>query len=117
MERLEGAGFTNDQARTQAAVLAEVISAEHCAVADRYASKQDVAQELHPINASLESVNLNIDTSIAALHAKIGASLETLNAKIDKTAAEVKGELIRWVVSVGVLQMALIAALVLKLAH
>nr|GEU28278.1 hypothetical protein [Tanacetum cinerariifolium] len=98
----DGAGFTNDQARTQAAVLAEVISAEHCAVADRYASKQDVAQERHPIKASLESVNLNIDTSIAALNAKIDASLETLNAKIDKTAAEVKGELIRWVVSVHV---------------
>lgn len=31
--------------------------------------------------------------------------------------AEVKSELIRWVVSVGVLQTALIAALLLKLTH
>lgn len=47
----------------------------------------------------------------------IRASLETLNAKIDRSAAELKAELIRWVVSVGLLQMALIAGLVLKLAH
>lgn len=95
MERLESAGFTNAQAE----VLAEVIGKEKAHAAERYASKHDVAQELVGIKASIDNV---------------GA---TLNLKIDRSAAEVKSELIRWVVSVGVLQMALIAALILKLTH
>jgi hypothetical protein len=95
VERFEGAGFSMAQAKVQAAVLAEVISAEDSSIAERFSSKQDVSQELVAIKASLD----------------------TINAKIDKSAAEVKGELIRWVVSVGLLQMALIAGLVLKLVR
>ncbi len=99
MERLESAGFTNAQAKVQAEVLAEVIGKESANVAERYSSKQDVAQELSGVKASIESLGT------------------TLNLKIDRSAAEVKSELIRWVVSVGVLQMALIAALILKLTR
>lgn len=95
MERLESAGFTNAQARVQIEVLAEVIGKESAGVADRYLSKQEFAPEI----------------------AGIRASLGTLDVKIDKVAAEVKSELIRWVVSVGVLQTTLIAALLLKLTH
>lgn len=99
VERFESAGFSIDQAKMTATVLAEVIGAEDASISDRFSSKQDVSQELLAIKASIE----RLDT--------------TLNAKIDKSAAEMKGELIRWVVSVGLLQMALIAGLVLKLAH
>lgn len=77
-----------------ATILAEVIGAADMRVADRYSTKQEVYQELVAIKASIEM----------------------LSSKIDKNIAEVKGELIRWVVSVGLLQMALISALVLKLA-
>lgn len=83
------------QAKMQAAVLAEVISAEGSSIAERFSGKQAVSQELVAIKAWPDM----------------------LHSKIDKIAAEVKGELIRWVVSVSVLQMALIAGLVLKLAH
>jgi len=99
MERLESAGFTNAQAKVQAEVLAEVIGKENATATARYSSKQDVAQELSAIKASIDTLGT------------------TLNSKIVQSAAEVKSELIRWVVSVGVLQMALIAGLVLKLAH
>ena len=44
-------------------------------------------------------------------------AIEKLDAKIDKSVLDLKSELIRWMVSVGILQMALIAGLVLKLAH
>lgn len=99
MERLESAGFTNAQAKVQAEVLAEVIGKENATATARYSSKQDVAQELSAIKASIDTLGTN------------------LNLKIVQSAAEVKSELIRWVVSVGVLQMALIVGLVLKLAH
>jgi hypothetical protein len=95
MERLEDAGFTNAQAKVQIEVLVEVISKENASMSELYLSKQDFAPELSAIRTSLG----------------------TLDAKIDRVAAEVKSELIRWVVSVGVLQTALIAGLLLKLTH
>lgn len=95
VERFESAGFSVDQAKMTATVLAEIISAEDASIADRFASKQDVAMEL----------------------AAIRAAIERIDSKIDKSSAELRSELIRWVVSVGILQMALISGLVLKLAH
>jgi hypothetical protein len=95
VERFQSAGFSAEQAKMTTTALAEVIGAEDARIAERYSSKQEVYQELVAIKASIDM----------------------LNSKIDKNIAEVKGELIRWVVSVGLLQMALIAGLVLKLAH
>ncbi|MBV8047300.1 MAG: hypothetical protein JO171_09115 [Paludibacterium sp.] len=93
--RLEQAGMPAEQARVQAAVLAEVIAAEALRSVERHAGKADVGLELVGLRAELK----------------------TIDAKVDKAAAEVKSELVRWVVSVGVLQMALITGLVLKLAN
>jgi hypothetical protein len=95
VERFQSAGFSAEQAKMTTTALAEVSGAEDARIAERYSSKQEVYQELVAIKASIDM----------------------LNYKIDKNIAEVKGELIRWVVSVGLLQMALIAGLVLKLAH
>lgn len=101
-ERLESAGVPAAQAKVQAAVLAEVICAEDASISDRFFSKQEASQEFASIRAVIE---------------KLDAKIEKLDAKIDRSASDVKSELIRWVVSVGILQMALIAGLVLKLAH
>ena len=40
-----------------------------------------------------------------------------IDLKINASTADVKSELIRWLVSIGILQMALIAGLALKLVH
>ena len=106
VNRLVKAGVPTEQAKVQTELLAEVISAEDSSIADRFSSKQDVTQELLSIKAALEKLDSKIDSKI-----------ENLDSKIDQSAAEVKSELIRGVVSVGVLQMALIAGLVLKLVH
>lgn len=94
-ERLERAGFSFDQAKEQAAVLAEIIGAENAHVMERFASKQDFSHELTGIRSSIEK----------------------LDTKIDQSVADAKAELVRWVVGVGILQMALIAGIVLKLVH
>ena len=103
VERLEGAGVPAEQARMHASVFADVlqqtISAEGECMAERFANKQETGVEFSQIKVSLEK----------------------LDAKIDTTAAELKSELVRWmvsvVVSVGVLQTALIAGLLLKIVH
>ncbi|MFC4161995.1 coiled-coil domain-containing protein [Chitinimonas lacunae] len=95
VQRLEEAGVPAAQARAQVAALVEVINAENEHIAETYSSKTDIAQRLTNIEADLVKID----------------------AKLEKTAAETKAELVKWVVSVGVLQMALITALVLKLAN
>ncbi len=103
VERLEGAGVPAEQARMHASVLSDVltqtISAESACLSERFANKQEVAAEFSEVKFALEK----------------------LDAKISTTAAELKSELIRWVVSVvvsvGILQTALIAGLFLKIVH
>lgn len=128
VERLEIAGVPTAQAKVQVSMLAEAIRSEDASISDRFVSKQDVTQELASIRALIEKLNAKIDSRFEMLDAKIdakiemldtkmNAKIETLDIKIDKSASDVKSELIRWVVTVGILQMALIAGLVLKLAH
>jgi len=146
VERLQDAGGPSAQAKVQVSMLAEVISSENASISDRFVSKPDVIQELASIRALIEKLNAKIDISDAKsdnrfemldakidskfgmLDAKIDANIKTLDTKIDanigmldikidKSASDVKSELIRWVVTVGILQTALIAGLVVKLAH
>ena len=109
VERLESAGFTLPQARMQASVLAEVIGAEDASIVDRFSSKQDAAQDL----AAVRAENGKLESKIDKLDSKIAQSAAELKVAI----ADTRSELIRWMVSVGILQMALVAALVIKLVH
>ena len=80
------------------------------------------------LNAKIDKValelNAKIDEVATALNAKIDRVAIELNARIVCLGAELRaqmsanqGALIRWVVTVGILQSALITALVLKLVH
>lgn len=95
VERFQSAGFSADQAKMTATVLAEVIGAEDARIAERFSTKQDVALELAGIRSDIDALRHEMKTMIA----------------------DTKAELVRWVVGVGLLQMALITGLVLKLAH
>jgi len=92
-ERLQEAGVPVEQAKMHAMVLAEALT--EASYTDRFASEPKVAAEFSLIRIALEK----------------------LDAKIDKTAAELRTEMIRWVVTVGILQTGLISGLLLKLLH
>lgn len=99
VERLEGAGVPAGQARMHVSVLFDVLTQTLSAESERFADKQEVAAEFSQVKVALEK----------------------LDAKISTTAADLKSELMRWVVSVvvsvGILQTALIAGLLLKIVH
>ncbi|NHZ95395.1 DUF1640 domain-containing protein [Massilia sp. CCM 8734] len=101
-ERLENAGFSTAQAKVQAAMLAEIVSAEDASIVERFARKEDFSQELTGIRSSIDKLDNNIDRTAVEANAIL---------------AEAKAELVRWVGGVGILQMALIAALVLTLVQ
>jgi hypothetical protein len=100
VERLEEAGVPSEQARAHASVLVDVVSAAEASIMDRAATKQAVEHELNQIKIALERFEARVEVRFAGVDARL---------------AELKTDLFRWVVSVGILQTALIAALVLKL--
>lgn len=100
--RFESAGFSPEQAKMTATILAEVIGAQDARMAERFSSKQEVALELAAIRSDINALR---------------HEMKTMNADTKTMIAETKAELVRWVVGVGLLQMALITGLVLKLVH
>lgn len=101
-ERFQSVGFSAEQAKMTATILAEVIGALDARIADRFSSKQDVALELAGIRSDIDALR---------------HEMKTMSADTKTMIADTKAELVRWVVAVGLLQMALISGLVLKLAH
>jgi len=95
VEQLEKAGYSTQQAKAQASVLVEIMSDEAHRIADVFATKSDFTVELSGLRSEVTAM---------------AQDMKVMNA-------ETKAEIVRWVVGVGVLQMALIAALVLKLVH
>ncbi|MYN46614.1 DUF1640 domain-containing protein [Pseudoduganella sp. FT93W] len=110
VERLEGAGVPAAQARAHVAVLSDVLTqtltAESENMAELYLPRQESSAEFSLVRIALE---------------KLDAKVEKLDAKVDARLAELRSELIRWVVTVavslGILQTALISGLLLKLLH
>ncbi len=93
VERLISAGVPAEQAKMQATLLAEVIRAADASIVERFSRKTDVALELSGVKAEISA----------------------LRSEVKQSISETKADLIRWVVSVGILQMALVAGLVVKL--
>ena len=87
VDRLEHVGVTGEQARAHVEVLVEAMAARDTDFNDRYANRR----ELEDIRAAVVHVEAKL--------------------------TDVRAELIRWVVSVGLLQTALVSALLIKLVH
>lgn len=94
VKRLKTVGFTEEQAEVFAEEQARLIE-------DKLATKNDLVE--------LENA---LRRDIKALDARVRETELKLEAKI----ADTKAELVRWVVGVGMLQITLIAALLLRLA-
>ena len=145
-KRLHEAGLTQPVADIEAETMGEMgrylatlsAEAEKRDIVAEAARKETDAK----IDTAIAGLNARIDTATAGLNARIDTATAKidkvaieLNAKIDKVATELdtkifclgaelraqmsvnQGEMIRWVVTVGILQSALVTALLLKLVH
>jgi hypothetical protein len=97
-KRMKAAGMPERQAEEEAAALADVM-AEAMNTSD-LATKQDIA---------------NLDAKITETQTGLEAKITETKAGLEVRIAETKADLVRWVVSVGVLQTAITAALIMKL--
>ena len=105
-KRLREAGLAQPIADIEAETMGEM--GRYLAALSAEAAQRDVTAE-----AARKETDAKIDTAIAGLNAKIVC----LGAELRAQMSANQGALIRWVVTVGVLQSALVTALVLKLVH
>lgn len=100
VKRLREAGFSEPQAE---------------AITDlqRQANAAAIDQAKHDYHLDELATKRDLDARIKETELKI----ELVRADLKKDMAETKAELIRWVVGVGILQLTIITALLLKLAN
>jgi len=115
--KLKAGGFTEQQAETQARAIAEIVEKQLATRQDVEAWEADLKRDIH------ESEN-RLEVRIKELEISLRKDIEVLRAEMKKdiaetgrSIAETKAELIRWVVGVGILQLTIITALLLKLAN
>ena len=115
--KLKAGGFTEQQAETQARAIAEIVEKQLATKQDVEVREADLKRDIH------ESEN-RLEVRIKELEISLKKDIEVLRAEMKKdiaetgrSIAETKAELIRWVVGVGVLQLTIITALLLKLAN
>lgn len=119
VERLTGAGVPDRQARAHACILSEALQDFDAQGSARFVTKQDLDEALAPIHEALVRLDARInalDAKIEAVDAKIDVVDAKIDLKIDAAVSKIKGDLILWIVSAGIFQTGLVAALVLELA-
>lgn len=115
VERLEDAGVPQAQARAHVSLLMNSINTTEESIIERCASKHQIADHVAVIKAEFEKQRLHFDDQFENLRLYLDAELEKQRLHFEARLSETRGELIKWVVSAGILQMALITGLVLKL--
>ena len=114
--KLKAGGFSEQQAQTQAEAIAEIVERQLVNHQDFDQHQADIKRDIHESETRLEIKIKELETVLRKDIALIRAETQRVIAETELGVAESKAELIRWVVSVGVLQFSLIAALLLKLA-
>ena len=123
-DRLEQAGVPPTQARVHAAVLGEVVGMLEASHYHRFAGPEETDQGLgllasdhYRLEEQATMVEAQRHMTKESLGAQIRAGQELLAAKIGQTSADIKRELIWWIGLMGVLQIAFIVALALRLVQ
>jgi hypothetical protein len=71
----------------------------------------DIMTKLSGLDSQLEQTDIKIDNAKILLNARI----DQVEARLEVKIADTRSDIIKWVVSVGILQSSLITALLLKM--
>ena len=110
-------GFTVQQAETQARAIAEIVEKQLATKHDMEAweadLKRDIQESENRLEVKIKELEITLRKDIEILRAEMKKDI----AETGRSIAETKAELIRWVVAVGILQLTIITALLLKLTN
>ena len=115
--KLKAGGFTEQQAETQARAIAEIVEKQLATKHDMEAReadlKRDIQESENRLEVKIKELEITLRKDVEVLRAEMKRDI----AETGRSIAETKAELIRWVVGVGILQLTIITALMLKLAN
>ena len=118
VKRLKDSGFTEAQAE----VITDLQRQASAAAVDQ--AKQDyhleeisTKRDLEETEAALKHDLKETEAALKRETNELAYKIELLRAETKQSIAEAKADLIRWVVGAGILQTAVITALLLKLAN
>ena len=117
VERLEHAGVPSNQARVQVEALSDVMAEEAQRISDQFVTKATFSQDTSGLSHEVNALRLDLKQEISTLRLETKSEIKALRLETKADIADAKSDLVRWVVGVGILQMALIAGLILKLLH
>lgn len=115
VDRLEEAGVPPAQARAHAALLVDVISSADGHCTDRFAAKDTVSRAVDQLRSELRELEAKVDKGFAEVKAEFVAVRAEMQAGLDRLRADMTRWVLTVVLTVGILQTALITALLLKL--
>jgi len=111
--RLEGAGFSREQAEALAEEQAKLLD-------ERLATKVDVEslhKEIEVVRLNVESLRLSVQRDIEALRLAGQKDIEALRASMLSALAEGKAEMLKWMMGTVGLQTAVIIGAVVALVR
>lgn len=125
--RLKAGGFSEQQAETQARVIADLVEKQLATRQDVEAHEADIKRDIHESENRLEVRMRELELKIEATKAKLERDIAEIKRDLDITKAELKrdieacrADLIKWVVGmvlgVGFLQLSIITALIVKVS-
>lgn len=114
--KLKAGGFTEQQAETLARAIAEIfeklMSHGKCVC-----QQTEFKRNIHESENRLEFSIKGLEARMKEMEITLKKDIEILRAETNKDISDTKADLIRWVVGVGVLQLSIITALLLKLSN
>lgn len=115
--KLKAGGFTEQQAETQARVIAELVEKQLVTQRDAEDHKAGIQRDIHESKNRLEARVREVEMRIRELELK----MDTTKAELKRDIEASRTDLIKWVVGVvfgvGLLQLSIITALLLKPSH
>jgi hypothetical protein len=121
VKKLTEVGFTEPQAETLAQAQAELINSQLASKRDLKDAEVALTRDLREVEANLKrdlkEAETKLTRDLREVEANLKRDLKELELRLEARLADTKAEIIRWTVGAGVLQTALIAALLLKLVH
>jgi chromosome segregation ATPase len=124
-KKLKEAGFTDRQAEVQAEALLSFFQEGLATKADLHDVETSLRSEMRDLETRIDARFNEVDRRFNEIDSRfnemegrfkeIDGRFSEIRLEIRATNAETKAELVRWVVGVGMLQIALITALLLKM--
>ncbi|TAN51301.1 MAG: hypothetical protein EPN21_06990 [Methylococcaceae bacterium] len=119
--RLKAGGFSEQQAETQARVIADLVEKQLATRQEVESREADIKREVHESENRLEIRVRELELKIENTRAELKLDIDIAKAELKRDIEACRADLVKWVVGVvfgvGLLQLSIITALLLRVIN